>query len=360
MSRNGIIAADATKNPFKDKFPNAISNVAVAIAVEDRDEFNAAYFEIVSEKIEEYGLKVAHPIIKDKHINRYVPLWEQSNARRDIVSELLQIDALDTIYITETYLQPQWIEMYSEQSGKYRRIKSSNFVEDVLFQYYDIVPIWKYLKRYKGGKATHYNVMTDDFSGEICEAYQEIGEICESFEVIPYGDRTYPILSLADLTTGLLKQEVYPLRRKEIREYIEDKTVAYTVTESIYRDDDDDNKDFQKIVPHKTENYRTDILRPDPTIHVDRGDIPKKKLMTLDIFECACLYAQQNEGCVKLFDETNDRHHFSGDDIILCLGETPTGYVDYGRLNSKYSAEVMGWEKGMEYLTDGIDSSLIL
>lgn len=360
MSKNGVIAADATKNPFNDKFPNAISNVAVAIAVEDRDEFNAAYFEIISEKIDEYGFKVAHPIIKDKQINRYVPLWEQAEARRDIVCELLQIEALDTIYITETYLQPQWIELYSEQAGTYRREKASDFVKDVLFQYYDIVPIWKYLKRYEGGKATHYNVMTDDFSGEICEAYQEIGNICESFEVIPYGDRTYPILSLADLTTGLLKQEVYPLRRKEIKNYIEDKTVAYTVTESIYKDDENGSGDFRKIVPHKTENYRTDILRPDPTVHIDRGEMSKKKLMTLDIFERACLYAQQNEGCVKLFDEANDRHHLSGNDIILCLGETPTEYSDYEKLNSKYSAEVMGWGKGMEYLVDGIDTALIL
>ncbi|WP_154019080.1 hypothetical protein, partial [Halococcus agarilyticus] len=100
--------------------------------------------------------------------------------------------------------------MYSEEEGEYRREKANEFVENILFQYYDIVPIWKYLERYEGGDSTHYNVMTDDFSGQICGAYQEIGNWCETFDVIPYGDRTYPILSLADLTTGLLKQEVYP------------------------------------------------------------------------------------------------------------------------------------------------------
>ncbi len=40
MTEEGIIASDATKNKFDDTFPDAVSNVAVAIAVENHEEFN--------------------------------------------------------------------------------------------------------------------------------------------------------------------------------------------------------------------------------------------------------------------------------------------------------------------------------
>jgi hypothetical protein len=355
MSPDGVIASDATKNDFHDKHPNGISIISVAVAVENHDQFNTEYYNIIEDKIAQYGIKVPHPIIKDKFINRYVPLWSQEEARKDIVLELLSIDPLDTIYVTETYLKPTWIEMYREQDGTYRREPSYDFVENILFQYYDIISIWKYLEKYIGGENTHYNVMTDDFSGQICKAYEDVGQWCDSFDVIPFGDRTYPVLSLADLVTGLLKQEVYPLRRQEIKEYIQDETPAYVRAESVHDDDD-----LDKIVPHKTENVRTDILYPDPTVYIHRGRISKDRMMALDVFSHACTYAQHVGGCVKSFDESNDRYHLSGDDVIICLDNSSDEYLDYKELNSKYSAKVFNRGSGMEYLCDNIPSDLIL
>jgi len=355
MSSEGIIAADATENDFHETHPNGFSAISVAIAISDRKSFNDAYFEIIKEKVDEYGIKSPIPVIKDKYINRYVPQWQQEEARENIVLELLSIDAIDTIYVTETYLQPFWVELYREEDTAFRREISHEFVEDILFQYYDIISIWKYLKRYEDTGSSYDHIITDSFSGQVCKAYEEVGELCSQFDVIPYGDSTYPVLSMADLVTGLLKQEVFPLRREEIQNYIQDDTPAYVETESVHKGD------LENIVPHKTDSVRTDLLRPDPTVFLHRGDkISKSRLMTLDIFHYASLYAQQRGGCVKMFDESNDQHHLSGDDLIICLDNSSSKYNDYKELNSKYSAEVLDREDAMSYLKEHLPPDLIL
>lgn len=128
MCPQGVIASDATKNDFHDQHPHGFSAISVAIAIEDQDEFNQSYFDIIKDKIDEYEIKIPTPIIKDKHINRYVPPWNQEEARRDIVLDLLSVDSLDTIYVTETYFQPFWIELYEEVDDTFRREISYDFV----------------------------------------------------------------------------------------------------------------------------------------------------------------------------------------------------------------------------------------
>lgn len=68
MSSDGVIASDATKNDFHDKHPNGISIISVAVAVENHDKFNTEYYNIIKDKAAQYGIKVPHPIIKDKFL----------------------------------------------------------------------------------------------------------------------------------------------------------------------------------------------------------------------------------------------------------------------------------------------------
>jgi hypothetical protein len=355
MGSEGIIAADATKNEFHEQHPNGVNLVSVAIAVEDREAFNDAYFEVVREKIAEYGFKLPHPVLKSKDISRYVPTWQVSTARKDIVSRLLAIDSLDTIFVTETYLTPSWIELYEDEPDAFRRETAQDFVRDILFQYYDIASLWKYLERYQGSSDTHYNVMTDYFSGQVCRAYQEVAEWSDEFQIVPQGDQTYPVLSMADLVTGLLKQEVYPLRTDEIQSYIEDETPGYVVSSSIRSPDE-----IQKFVPHETDSIRTDLNLPDPTVYIDRGRMDKDRVTSLDLFDHACLYAQRQGGCVKFFEESTDRHDFSGNDILLCLDGGAEQYTDYERLNTKYAVEVCRPDEAIERFLDEIPSALVL
>ncbi|CQR53865.1 hypothetical protein [Haloferax massiliensis] len=355
MSSDGIIAADATKNEFHKQHPHGVNVVSVAIAVGDHQKFNEKYFEIIKEKIEKYDIKLPHPILKSKDISRHIPTWQTEEARKDIVFELLSIDVLDTIYVTETYLKPKWIELYSDEEDEFRRMTSHDFVKDILFQYYDIVSIWKYLERYHGGDGTHYNVMTDYFSGQVCRAYQELGELADNFLIVPQGDQTYPVLSMADLVTGLLKQEVYPLRKDEIEEYIKDETPGYVVADSVY-----DGKDLERLVPHVTDGIRTDLNLPDPTVYIARGDVPKDRVTSLDMFHHACMYAQIKGGSVKFFEENNDRHHFSGEDILVCVDGNSEIYADYERLNTQYSITVFDAESAINHFLDEIPSGLVL
>jgi hypothetical protein len=355
MESNGIIAADATKNEFHENRPNGVNVVSVAVAVDDHREFNGSYFDIVARKVSEYDIKVPHPIIKNKDISRYVPTWQVEEARRDIVFDLLSIESLDTIFVTETYLTPRWIELYRDEPNTFRRETSHDFVKDVLFQYYDIASIWKYLERYHGGDGTHHDVMTDYFSGQVCRAYQEVGEWSDELRIVPQGDRTYPVLSMADLLTGLLKQEVYPLRRDEIQDYIEDETPGYVVAEGIHEDGE-----LDKLVPHSTDSIRTDLNLPEPTVYVDRGDVDKEDVVSLDLFDHACLYAQQQGGSVKFFEESNDKHHFSEDDILVCLDDNVDRYGNYERLNTRYAVETLGAGDAVEFFLDEVPDSLVL
>lgn len=357
MSQRGIIAADATKTTFHDQHPNGVSVVSVAIAVEDHAAFNSAYFEIVSEKVSEYELRVPHPLIKSKDISRYVPTWQVEQARRDIVLDLLSIDVLDTIFVTETYLQPHWIELYEQEEDAFRREISHEFVDTILFQYYDIASLWKYVDRYRDGDSGYRNVMTDHFSGQVNQAYQELGQWADSFSIVPQGDRTYPVLSMADLVTGLLKQDVYPLRKNEIQAYIQDETPGFVVTETIRGGDE-----LAKLVPHVTDEIRTDLNAPKPTVYIDRSnvDLDKDDVYSLDLFDHACFYALQNGGCVTFFDRNNDRYHFGESDLLLCLDDDLDRYRSFSDLNTSSSVELLTTQDALDLFLSEIPDEYIL
>lgn len=355
MTQEGIVAADATKNTFHDQHPNGVSVVSVAIAVEDHAAFNSAYFRIVSEKISTYGIRVPHPIVKSRDISRYVPTWQVEQARRDIVLDLLSIDALDTIFVTETYLQPDWIELYSQEPNSFRREVSHEFVDRVLFQYYDIASLWRYASRYND--SGYRNVMTDHFTGQVSQAYAELGEWADSFSIVPQGDRTYPVLSMADLVTGLLKQEVYPLRKDEIQEYIQDETPGYVVAETIHS-----GPKLQKLVPHVTDEIRTDLNAPKPTVYVDRSnvDLSKDDIRSLDLFDHACFYALQQGGCVTFFERSNDRYHFQDGDLLVCLDDTVDRYTDFAEKNTTSSVTLLSTDEAVEtFLTEIPDQHIL-
>jgi hypothetical protein len=118
MSR-GVVASDSVINRFDSKKPDGVATVSVAVAVEDIDEFNQSYEEVVGKFQSEHGVTAPHPVVKDQDITRWVPNWAQEAARRELVNELLTLNSLETIQITETSLDNQWIHMYErDQNGE--------------------------------------------------------------------------------------------------------------------------------------------------------------------------------------------------------------------------------------------------
>jgi len=166
MSTDGWVASDATKYSLEDQRPDWVSLVSVAVAVEDLSEFNNSYESIVDGKVDEFGIEVQHPIIKNEDLNRWGSDWQRKEMRRDIVEELLTIRALDTIQVVETSLHSQWVTVFRNEEDKKDRIRSEEFIEKHLQPYYNLISIWEYLRKHEDRPKTYRNVMTDDFSGK--------------------------------------------------------------------------------------------------------------------------------------------------------------------------------------------------
>lgn len=343
MSR-GVVASDSVRNRFDDKKPDGVATVSVAVAVEDIEEFDESYEEVVGKFQSKHGVAAPHPIVKDQDITRWVPNWAQEAARRDLVNELLTLGSLETIQITETSLDNQWIHMYEDdQSGE--QLPSSDFVNNVLSSYYNIVSIWKYLENGDDGSRPTPNrlrVITDDFSGKTFPAWEEVSEQVEQLNVVPQGDVTYPLLSFADLLMGLLKQEVNPLYSKDVYEFLKERTDAYVDADTV--------KNVSKLVPSERQSIRQELYYPNPTIYIDKGGMPKDKLTSLDVFLHACRYAYQNKGCVKFFEESHDRDFLQDGDVIVTLGNNRSYLEDYQDLNTEKSVTVKTRNEIVDFL----------
>lgn len=356
MTESGWVASDATKYKFHDQRPNWISLAAVAVAVDDIEEFNDRYFEIVEEKARKYGIKTEHPIIKDEDVTRWVTDWERADARQDIVTELLSIDTIREVQFVETSLDPQWITLFHENEDDKKRMESQRFMNDFLEKYYNVVAIWEYLRKKKTRPQhlphenwpIHKNVLTDDFGGQISKAWLDVGELSDNIRVIPQGDKTYPLLSLADLTMDMVKQQVDEWDEQEIYEFLKD----ITPDESAYVDSKaiDHGQDLEKLVPHTTESIRTILHYPSPIVHIETGNsMNTKKAKSLDVFEHACKFAQENDGCVKFFNENHDRDFMTREDYLITLDTQVGSLADYEELNDRKSVTVMNRDEAMSF-----------
>lgn len=335
MTGDGWVASDATKYTFHDQRPNWISLAAVAVAVDDLQEFNEEYSDIVKEKSEQYGIHTQHPIIKDEDITRWVTDWERAEARRDIVTELLSIDTIREIQFVETSLSPMWVTLFSENEDDKKRMESQKFMNNFLEKYYNIIAVWEYLRKKEtrpqhlphSDWPIHKNVITDDFGGHISEAWLDIGDLANEIRVIPQGDKTYPLLSLADLAMDMVKQQVSEWDEQNIYEFLKD----ITPDDSAYVDSIaiDNGKDLKNIVPHTTESIRSILHYPSPKIYIETGN-------SMDV-----KFAQENKGCVKFFNENHDRDFMTSEDYLISLDDTESVLSDYEELNDRKSITVL-------------------
>lgn len=362
MADSGWVASDATKYKFHDQRPNWVSLAAVAVAVDDIGEFNSEYFGIVEEKSEEYGIHTQHPVIKDEDITRWVTDWERSDARQDIVSELLSIDTIREIQFVETSLSPMWVTLFEENEDDKTRIEAQEFMNKFLEKYYNIIAIWEYLRK-KNTRPHHLpfqdwpihtNVLTDDFGGHISEAWLDVGRLADEIRVIPQGDKTYPLLSLADLTMDMVKQQVDEWDEQEIYEFLKDitpKESAYVDSRAI-----DHGEDLERMIPHTTDSIRGILHYPSPTMYIETASMDTKKAKKLDIFSHLRKFAQENGGCVKFFDETHDRDYMTRDDYLITLSDSVGALGDYGALNDRKSVTVMNRDEAKAFLVDELSA----
>lgn len=351
---DGWVASDATSHVLTDEPFTPTSLVSVAIAVDDRDEFDSQYRSIVRSKCREYGIPFERPVIKNTVINKYVAEWEREEARRDIVETLLlDIDVLSNVHFTETTLGERGDEVvpaYPTEPNE-RRLMSPEELRNHISPYYNLVSIWDYFERIDE-EFQHRNVMIDDFDGKESHLWRDVGRKSNEFRVVPKGDRIYPLLSLADLTMEYIKQEVDYWSDDEIFDHLVEVAPgdeAYVKSHSL-----DSTEALQKMAPLSHRPADTAVHYPHPVVFVDTGQWEQADIETLDIYDVLCEYASREGGCLKFIDEHTDRDYMQESDIIVCVDEANTDrYERYSVLNDHRAVETVSAREVMdEMLTE--------
>ena len=337
MPDNGWVASDSLVVRFDSQRPGGASLLSVAVAVDDIDDFDEDYLEVMSEKREEYNLRIPFDVIKNKDINRWIADWKIEEARVDIATSLLDIPSVETIQITETYFEPSWVDIYGDDDHSHERINAQNLLTGKLSSYYNLVSIWQYLDNGENRPTgTQNNILTDDFTGKYNKMWSEIGNESDHLNIVPNGDQTYPLLSAADIIMGYLEQEVYPLFAQNIYEHLrthyneESDSDAWIDADGLSTSKE---YEFERMIPNRDETIRRAQHYPKPTIYIERGNIGRKELESLDAMRYACDYAYRERGCVKSLDLQLDRHYISEGDILLALDSKKDELSRLSRLN---------------------------
>jgi len=342
---------------FDSQRPGGASLLSVALAVENIDLFDSKYKDIVSDKKSEYNIRVPFDIIKNKDINRWVADWVVEEARIDIATSLLDIESVETIQITETYFEPAWVDIYKDDNHSHERVDAQNLLTGKLSSYYNLVSIWKYINN-DGSRPTETrkNVLTDDFTGKYNRMWSELGGTSEHLNIVPNGDQTYPLLSATDVIMGYLEQEIYPLFAQNIYEHFrsfyddESENDAWIDADGLSTNSE---YEFERMIPNRDETVRRSQHYPKPTVYIDRGDIERKELESLDVMRYACNYAHQKRGCVKSLDLQVDRHYITGGDLIVALGSQTNHLTRLSKLNK--SVKLIEGDEAIDYFQDNME-----
>lgn len=315
------VASDATYHEFYDE-ENDVKNkseIAIAIAVDDRNEFNTEYRHIIEEKAESYGFSPKRPVLKAHGIRTNASEWQYDEIIADFVEDLLSISNIQNIHVTISTITNQLIDAYTEDSGPCEQL-SRDALHNEITNYYHLIAIWDYLEEYRDAPWGTANVLLDDFEGKDNDPWRRIGMISDSLNIIPRGDYTYPILSLADLTMDYLKDNVEEWTEKEIEETLIDVTPddsAFVNTKGIHTP-----AKFEEIVPLTRNNISRGKHYPHPIVFIDRGGMDREEFMQYDLYHIISEYVYENSGCMKYFERGHDGKILQSKDYIVCLSDS--------------------------------------
>lgn len=326
------VASDATFHTFeKNNFENK-SEIAIAIAVDDRSEFNTKYRNVIEEKSESYNFSPRRPVLKTHEIRDRASEWEYDGILTDFVEELLSINNILNIHTTLTTISNQMIKSYTETSGTYEQL-SRDSLHGELTNYYHLIAVWDYLEEYRDEPWGTANILLDDFEGKDNKPWRRTGRISESLNIIPLGDSTYPMLSLADLTMDYLKENVGEWKEEEIKSTLIEATPddsAYVNAKGIHTPDE-----LEEIVPRTRRNIDRSQHYPHPIVFIDRGGMKREELRNFDVFHHIAEFVYENSGCLKFYSSSEDADIVESGDYIVCLGNSNTSdyskFEDYNR-----------------------------
>jgi hypothetical protein len=338
------VASDSSTHAVKKSNYDPISLVSVALAVDDLSRFNSKYNSVISKKCAEYGIGLHRPVIKSHDINRFSPEWAREDALSDIVESLLQIDTIANVHFTETTLgeenDPTIPAYHAEDTPD---VLGPNEVRRKVEPYYNLVPVWDYLRSFGDAPFGYHNVLVDDFGGKESDIWHTIGKEVDELRVAPKGDQIYPLLSMTDLIMSYIAQEVSEWDEDTIHNHLEEitpKKSAFAAAQSI-----DSKEDLQKIVPRSHHPAKTEIHYAHPVIYIEKGSRNKDRIQTTRAFDLLCDYANTHQGCVKFFNEDQDLKYMTSDDYMVSFDADADMYKKYNGISGMVCFDTIGPEE---------------
>jgi len=325
------VGSDATFHTYTEGGFEHKSEIAIAIAVDDRDQFNTRYRSIIEEKASEYDSSPKRPVLKSHEVREMASEWEYDEVITDVVEELLNIDSLENIHVTVTNITNQMVVAYQEDGGPLEQI-SRDDLHGELTNYYHLIAIWDYLDEYRDAPWGTDNVLLDDFEGKDNLPWRRTGIISDELHVIPQGDATYPLLSLADLTMDYVKENVDEWTEDDIR----DTLISATPDDSAFVNAKGFHtpQEVSDLVPLARRNINRSKHYPHPIVFIDRGGIGRDELTNYEIYHSIAEYVYEESGCMKFFSRTEDGSVVEPEDYIVCLDESDVEkYKKYEQYN---------------------------
>ena len=335
MLSEHIVAADAA-TIRRGVFVNL---TGVAVEIEGNSEFREQYFAIINSFKEKYAPNLLRSVLKSEDILKLIPSYNLKQAHSELTEELLQIENIRTINVTNTTLSK---DVFAWDGSSTTGLI---FLKNTLQQYYPIIPVWRYYLK-NPNPAKH--VALDGITGKITKAWQFVGKKADVINIVPYGDLTYPCISLCDIICGYIRNTVHHIDEKEIYRQLKDVTHAYVTTEFI---GDDDIEYFNIKYPH---SLKTELHLPHPLFLIRKSkDIDSKIVRDADFFQLLLRHVEKKGGAVCFEDFLNQQPILKKGDCIICLDSKEQERMRYAEiLNPSKEIKVLNIEETYKVIED--------
>lgn len=333
MLSDYIVAADSGIIR-RGKFVNL---TGVAVEIEGQSEFREHYFEIMENFYNKYNISLPRSVLKTEDIIKQIPSYNLHEAHIELTENLLKIGNIKRINVTNTIL----LEKVNTLKGP---IDGLDFLK-TLQSYYPIIPVWRY---YWNNVDTAGHVALDGISGRITKAWKFIGKRAEKINIVPYGDLTYPCISLCDLICGYLGKTVNHIDAKEIFEQLKAKTSAFVKSEFI------GDTDIEYLASEYPHSLKTERHFPHPLILIHKSkDIDNKIVRETDFFQSLLNFAGKEGGSVSFEDLVNQQVALQKGDCLICLDEEGYSKMKFvERLNPSREIKVLSVEEAYKLMEE--------
>jgi hypothetical protein len=184
-------------------------------------------------------------------------------------------------------------------------MNGNTFASKFLEQYFNVVTLWQYHRSHEYSLAE--SAYIDDLSGNITGAWQYVGNEFD-LNVVPSGDRTYPIISMADVLSYNIQQIINGHKCDKFTEFpaiaeqflIREKGDADVYINGEYVNE----RNTDQIVPTLPYSIKSEIHYPHPILFVYDDVIGNSDILPETDFHALCReWALEREGAVVTWAE---------------------------------------------------------